>query len=367
MVQSQLDTLEHLRISGYGCPFARHGLHLLFWFANDCVNFELTDSETIMKLMSDCQPEKGFYGFHVFSNNEEILPVLGKTKGRKKKRKFVYYEVGNLNTETFSAAANLPSYVRENYELDQDRSNHNIDRIIISYQVQTRVVDSVYITEHDRDVYGSFNPYSTFKVSLELIHALQQPELDISTFLIQMGYYANIQMSSVGQIYHLDPSAQQMFNSVQTYGGSRRRENSEAFYNWLGASIEPHYFEQQDLYTINVTSNDSRLVANYSGAQHKRRKPKATRTPRALRQSYWPSEWEPLYEGFDGGAKKSGGGDGISFMKLLLGAGLIYLAVKGFSWLRSSWKADIQDNILKGAPWRPPSSQHPHIMLDYVF
>ena len=36
------------------------------------------------QLVSDCQPEKGFYGFHQFGNIEELLPVLNRPRKRKK-------------------------------------------------------------------------------------------------------------------------------------------------------------------------------------------------------------------------------------------------------------------------------------------
>lgn len=35
------------------------------------------------QLVSDCQPENGFYGFHMFGNIEELLPLLDR---RNKKR-----------------------------------------------------------------------------------------------------------------------------------------------------------------------------------------------------------------------------------------------------------------------------------------
>lgn len=47
MVLWQLCTLEHLRTSSFGYPPPRHGLQLLFWFANDCVT---SDSHITMKV-----------------------------------------------------------------------------------------------------------------------------------------------------------------------------------------------------------------------------------------------------------------------------------------------------------------------------
>lgn len=74
-----------------------------------------------------------------------------------------------------------------------------------------------------------------------------------------------------------------------------------------------------------------------------------------------------VFLGFNEEAKKRKGGGGVSFVKTLLCAGALCLAAKCFSWLRSWWNLDLNENILKAIPWRPPSDQHPHIMLDYVY
>lgn len=50
MTQWQLCTLEHLMSSGYGRPFPRHGLQLLFWFANHCVTCDRINSVVVMKV-----------------------------------------------------------------------------------------------------------------------------------------------------------------------------------------------------------------------------------------------------------------------------------------------------------------------------
>ncbi|XP_044045628.1 uncharacterized protein LOC122873246 [Siniperca chuatsi] len=377
MVQWKLWTLEHLMNSGFGRPFPRHGLQLLFWFANHCVICELINYVVIMKLVSDCHPERGFYGFHLFSNIEELLPVLDKPRKRKSNRQVAYFEVGNLNTEIYPASANLPAYVRENYGLDGNRGNYNIDRIIISYQVRTRVVETVYVTEHDRVSFGRFSPDRTYEISSELIRALQNPQLDLTTFLTHTGYYGDIQVveaNDIEEIYYPEPSAQQMFNIVQTYSGSTARTEqsddlrffSEAFNQQPDVNIEPFSYDQQVHYIINVTSHNSGLVAN-SEVQRKYSRPKTNKRPQDLRQSYWPSGWEKPYKGFDEEAKKRSGGGGFSFVKILLSAGVLYLAAKCFSWLRNWWKVDLNENFVKMIPWRTPSYQHTHIMLDYVY
>uniref|UniRef100_A0A3Q3GYB7 Uncharacterized LOC108251393 n=1 Tax=Kryptolebias marmoratus TaxID=37003 RepID=A0A3Q3GYB7_KRYMA len=159
MVQWQLCTLDHLNISGFGRPPPRHGLQLLFWFSNHCVTFE----------PDNC----GVYGFHRFGNIEELLPLL-------------YFEVGNLNTMTYPESADLPASVREYYGIGGKYNGSNMDRIIISYQVKTRVVEKVYVTEHDNEDLGGFRSDGTHEISPELIRVLQDPQLDLSTFLTFM-------------------------------------------------------------------------------------------------------------------------------------------------------------------------------------
>lgn len=53
MVQWQLCTLDELKYSRFGRPFPRHGLQLLFWFANHCVTCELINFVVIMKVRLD--------------------------------------------------------------------------------------------------------------------------------------------------------------------------------------------------------------------------------------------------------------------------------------------------------------------------
>ncbi|XP_042340264.1 uncharacterized protein LOC121941522 [Plectropomus leopardus] len=365
MVQWQLCTLEQLMNSGFGRPFPRHGLQLLFWFANQCVTCELLNSVVVMKLVSDCQPEKGFYGFHIFGNVEELLPVLNRPRNRKRKTKVLYYEVGNLNTETYPTSADLPTYVRENYGLHGNSCDYNIDRIIISYQVKTRVVEMVYVTEHDGVSFGKFNADRTYQVSLELIQALQNPQLDLTAFLTQTGYWGNMQVVRADnlEMHYPELSAQQMFDWMQNYSGYTARTVrdglsffEETFNQQLNVNREPFSYDQNVYYNVNTTSNNSGYVARYSDVQQR---------PRVYRDSNWIYDWK-LSRGFHEADKKGNGGGGISFVKILLGAGALYLAAKCFSWLRSCWKEDLDEYILKKITWRTPVYQH-HPMLDYVY
>lgn len=205
----------------------------------------------------------------------------------------MYFEVGNLNTETYAGSADLPAYVRENYGSDGNRGTYNIDRIIISYQVRTRVVETVYVTEHDRTASGRFSPERTYQISAELIQVLQSPLLDITTFLTQMGYYAPIrvfQSHNVEEINYPEPSAQQM---LQTYSGSTARTDQnydlrffpEDFQYQLDANMSPFSYDQQAHYTA---QNNHRLLTVYKEMQH------ICRT-----QRYPPYEWYEPYEGKD--------------------------------------------------------------------
>lgn len=75
MVQRQLCTLEHLMNSGFGRPFPRHGLQLLFWFANHCVTCELINFVLIIKVraLNQIRSQTKFI--------EMLLLVIGNTYG----------------------------------------------------------------------------------------------------------------------------------------------------------------------------------------------------------------------------------------------------------------------------------------------
>ncbi|XP_030643998.1 uncharacterized protein LOC115824055 [Chanos chanos] len=176
---SQLNTVEDLKNSGFGRPFPRHGLKLLFWFANDCVFFDSNDN-----LVCKCHPQRGDYGFHHFGNFEEIVPVLSREGGEK------YFEVGNLNMESYPEAQNLPDYVREDYDMLMLTYNRdkNRDRVIVRLRPDS-IVPKVYVTEHSLNgESGSFDRERTHLLDPELIAYIRDPELELSTFLRQSGY-----------------------------------------------------------------------------------------------------------------------------------------------------------------------------------
>lgn len=164
-----LNEITHLAQSRFGRPRPRHGLKLLYWFANDCV---APDQSTLQ-----CDPENRDFGFHSFGNRHyrnavKLLPDVN----------FPYYVVGNLNSP---GANELPDYVREDYTGLQDGSN--TDRIIVSI-VDDEWVDKVYVTEHDDQ--KNYNAQATYRISKGLLKFIRN--LELQSFLEQTGYIQNI-------------------------------------------------------------------------------------------------------------------------------------------------------------------------------
>ncbi|XP_028999361.1 uncharacterized protein LOC114851789 isoform X2 [Betta splendens] len=331
MVQLQLCSLEHLMSSGYGRPYPRHGLQLLFWFANNCVTFEQVGLVLIIRLVSDCQPEKGSYGFHWFGNAEQLLPVMSRPRRSNSKKQTMYFEVGNLNTETYPGSADLPKYVR------------------------SRLVEAVYITEHDGSGSGRFSFEKTYQISTALIQALQSTLLDITTFLTQMGYYAQTgecQSYNTVDVIYPDLSGHQTLQPYTLYTAGTNQNYDLAFFS--------ETFQQQasgyNQHTHYITQDNSQQLAAFREMQAQ------FRTAR-----YSLHGWYKPCEGFDEKAKKGKGGGGFSWVQLLLGAGALYLAVQCFRWLRSWCEHGFNQNVLKRTSWTSPCFKQTHVMLDYVY
>ncbi|MCI4376026.1 hypothetical protein PGIGA_G00183400 [Pangasianodon gigas] len=166
-----LKELTDLKNSRFGRPYPRHGLKLLYWFANDFMVFNNNN-----KMCWQYNPKNQFYGFHRFKNRKDkngvkLLPDANLT----------YYVVGNLNS---AGADEMPDYVREDY--GTFKNGNNMDRIIIS--VDDQGIDSVYVTEHsDRT---DFNKEATYCISKELIMIIR--ELTLEDFLSKTGYSRSI-------------------------------------------------------------------------------------------------------------------------------------------------------------------------------
>ncbi|XP_054882407.1 uncharacterized protein LOC129356890 isoform X2 [Poeciliopsis prolifica] len=260
MLLWQIHTLHHLDTSGFGRPFPRHGLQLLFWFSNHCVTFEPDNSGDVMKLVSGCQPENGAFGFHRFGNMEELLPVLLKPKKNKSSRQLVYFVVGNLSTQSYPRSADLPPFVRENLGAG---GVSNSDRIIISYQVKTRLVDKVYITEHEDAAAGRFRSDGTHEVSSQLIRLLQNPQLDLSSLLTQMGYYDEVVMLQDAE----NPSVQMMLSMMQN-------DPTEFFSQAFNRQLD------LDQFCSSTDPDGSGSLVTYTTLQKKKKKKKKSKAAR---------------------------------------------------------------------------------------
>ncbi|XP_026109925.1 uncharacterized protein LOC113082507 [Carassius auratus] len=170
----KLNELAQLRDSGFGRPQPRHGLRLLYWFANECVSF---DEENNM--LSECDPVSGEFGFHHFNNRcygEKFLD----------EEDFPYYVVGNLNFEKYPEAEDLPDYVLEDKYTDEH--NSNTDRIIVSLDQDW--FHEVYVTQHlDRS--NNYDPDATHRISRGLLMIIRRMSLE--DFLRKMDYYTHTQ------------------------------------------------------------------------------------------------------------------------------------------------------------------------------
>ncbi|CAM4472868.1 unnamed protein product [Leuciscus chuanchicus] len=161
MVKETLNELSQLKQSGFGqpCP-PRHGLNLLYWFAQDYIDFSCDD------IVLRFRPQNGDFGFHKFENriedeeDDHLLPI----------QNLPYYEVGNLN---YSGADKLPNYVRANYS--RNIPDNNKDRVIVRLDANGRF-NRVYVTEHSDP--KRFDGSKTFRVSQGLLQIIKNKSRD---------------------------------------------------------------------------------------------------------------------------------------------------------------------------------------------
>lgn len=160
-----LNELSQLRESGFGRPSPRHGLRLLYWFANKFIEFD-EDNDMCWRY----HPERRLYGFHPFENrydgNVQLLPDTD----------LHYYELGNLSRPR---AHRLPKSILRDYTGHHDDSNK--DRIIVS--VDDEYFDRVYVTEHLGE--SDYNPHGTYRISRGLLMIIQ--DYTREEFLEEMG------------------------------------------------------------------------------------------------------------------------------------------------------------------------------------
>ncbi|KAK2909297.1 hypothetical protein Q8A67_005134 [Cirrhinus molitorella] len=149
-----LNELAHLRDTEFGQGYPRHGLILLWWFADECIEFD-DDGNMIPRY----NPKRRNFGFHPFHNSEGILPDTG----------LPYYEIGNLHNP-----GKMPHYVTKNY--DSDVRESNADRIVVSVgsDCDGKWLDRIYVTHHLGQ--GRFDVNSTYRISKGLIEIIQNME-----------------------------------------------------------------------------------------------------------------------------------------------------------------------------------------------
>lgn len=150
-----LSSLVELQRSGFGQPSPRHGLRLLYWFVNNCVEVNQQG-----QMISLCSPSTGEFGFRIFHNRDEggkgsLLPDCSRQ---------MYYELGNLSV---FGVKSMPEYVRERYTGFQDKSN--TDRLIVCLDSET--FNDIYVTRHKSRM--NFDPRHTFCISLELVRSIK--------------------------------------------------------------------------------------------------------------------------------------------------------------------------------------------------